>query len=182
MQVTTDTAGDTATSRRPPGAAPARTPRPAPLRVPELHHLELDALRTYRKDLGAEENLVSYWRRILQARLDLVTVREDDSSALDRLRSVLGGEQAQSRRSVLLDTLPLGDSAPLPDLQSLWATAASDDPDELAVLIRRLTDAEAQLSAYRGALHVRLDLATRELIARYYADPLSCLIALPLSR
>ena len=161
-------------------AAQRRSSRPAPVRVPELDHLGLEALREYRRQLADEENLVSYWRRILQARLDLLTTSDDDRGAVERLRAVLGGEQAQTRRSALLTTLPLGDGAPLPDLPALWQTAASDDPAEVAALVRRLSDAEAQLSAYRSALHLRLDLATRELIARYYADPLSCLVALPI--
>ena len=41
--------------------------------------------------------------------------------------------------------------------------------------------AELQLSAYRNALHRRLELATGELIARYHEDPSLCLCALPLA-
>ena len=157
-----------------------RVPRRTPVRVPELDHLDLDGLRAYRAELAEEENLVSYWRRILQARLDLLLSADDDRGAVERLRSVLGGNSAQTRRSSLLSTLPLGDTAPLPDLQSLWE-AHTGDPHEIAALVRRITEAEAQLSTYRTALHIRLDLATRELIARYHDDPSSCLVALPLT-
>jgi hypothetical protein len=148
------------------------------VRVPELHHLDLEGLRDYRAQLTQEESLVSYWRRILQARLDLLLTADDDRATLDRLRSVLGGSGAQSRRTSLLSTLQLGDVAPLPDLPVLWE-AHTGDPDEIAALVRRITEAEAQLSAYRSALHVRLDLATRELIARYHDNPSACLVALP---
>ena len=156
--------------------------RPEPVLSEAYAHLSVDGLREYRRALSDEEHRVSYWRRILQARLDLLTTSDDDRSAVERLRGVLGGDQAQTRRSALLTTLPLGDGAPLPDLPALWQTAATDDPAEIAALVRRLRDAESQLSAYRSALHLRLDLATRELIARYYADPLSCLVALPRNR
>jgi len=148
------------------------------MRVAELAHLGLDDLRAYRTELSQEESLVSYWRRILQARLDLLLSADDDRTALERLRGVMGGSSAQTRRTSLLSTLPLDDAAPLPDLPALWE-AHTGDPDELASLVRRITEAEAQLSTYRTALHVRLDLATRELIARYHEDPASCLIALP---
>jgi hypothetical protein len=40
--------------------------------------------------------------------------------------------------------------------------------------------AEAQLSAYRNALHRRIGEATGELIARYREQPTLCLSALPL--
>ncbi len=155
-----------------------RSNRPAPVRVPELAPLDLEALRAYRAELATEESRVSYWRRILQARLDLLLASDHDVPALERLATVLGGSGAQTRRSSLLDMLPLDDAAPLPDLLSLWE-AHTGDPDEVAALIRRITEAEAQLSTYRTALHIRLDLATRELIARYHDDPSSCLVALP---
>jgi len=166
-------------------AAPAaptarRPPRPAPMRVPELAHLDLEALRVYRTELSDEESRVSYWRRILQARLDILLDTGDDRTAVARLSGVLGGSGAQGRRTSLLSTLPLGDAAPLPDLPALWE-AHTSDPDEVAALVRRITEAEGQLSAYRAALHVRLDLATRELIARYHDDPSSCMVALPLT-
>ena len=60
------------------GAAPAVPrsrkggPRPVPERKAHFAHLTLDALRGYRAALGEEEGRVSYWRRILQARLDLL--------------------------------------------------------------------------------------------------------------
>ena len=56
------------TAPRPPRARP----RPAPSVSGEYAHLTLDALRSYRAALQTEEGKVSYWRRILQARLDVV--------------------------------------------------------------------------------------------------------------
>ena len=55
-------ASTAASSGRPRGRRPSA--------VPHFAHLALDALRAYRQELLAEERRVSYWRRILQARLD----------------------------------------------------------------------------------------------------------------
>jgi hypothetical protein len=49
-------------------------------------------------------------------------------------------------------------------------------------LAHDLSKAEAQLSAYRTALHKRLSSATGELIARYREQPELCLSALPTQR
>jgi hypothetical protein len=55
-----------------------------------------------------------------------------------------------------------------------------DDPAYNEDLVAELSKAEAQLSAYRNALHVRIQASTNELIARYRADPGQCLSVLPL--
>ena len=50
----------------------ARAIRTVPQRNSEFDHLDLEGLRNYRTALSAEEGRVSYWRRIMQARLDVV--------------------------------------------------------------------------------------------------------------
>ncbi len=164
-----------------PAGAGKRAPRATPVRVPELLHFDLEGLRSYRRELADEETRVSYWRRILQARLDMLRSSKEDPSAVDRLQRVLGGEKAQTRSQALLGHLNLGDAPPLPNLRELWE-AETGDPDEIITLIGRLSVAEQELSTYRSALHTRLDLSTRELIARYREDPQSCLVALPIDR
>jgi hypothetical protein len=154
--------------------------RPEPRRAPELAHLTLQELRDYRQDLMAEETRVSYWRRILQARLDLV-IAPSDTAALDRLRVVLNEHADSSRRLALLPVATAEEAPPLPDLTALWATA-TDGPDAGDGLVTRLADAEQQLSAYRRALHQRLDAATGELISRYRDVPTLALDVLPLRR
>jgi hypothetical protein len=153
--------------------------RPQPERCPELGHLTLDALRTYRQELVEEESRVSYWRRIVQARIDLILAV--DHNDLTRLRGALADPDARSRRQALLAVLPADDVPPLPDLAVLWRSEP-DPADEQAVtaLVTALGTAESALSSYRQALHKRLDRATAELIARYHQDPQQCLVALPL--
>ncbi len=174
-----------------PAAVGRRAARPRPARrpVPELsgdyEHLTLDALRAYRSALQAEEGKVSYWRRILQARLDVVREGRTRGGAgtLDAatLRPVLTDQRVSSGRNALVEVLPVDDIPPLPALGELWERCvAPSDSAGVAALERDLSDAEQQLSAYRSALHHRLADATGELIARYRDQPGLCLSALPL--
>ena len=157
---------------------PAAGRRPAQ-RVPHLEHLELSALREYRQDLLTEESRVSYWRRILQARLDTSVGR--DGTPAPKLQSVLSEHQESSRRLAVHTVHDAAGVPPLPDLTVLWESGAgnaADGADDGIVV--RLAAAEVELSAYRRALHERLDDATSELIARYREKPALALCALPL--
>lgn len=160
-------------------------PRPVPERDPAYAHLSLSGLRAYRRTLGEEENRVSYWRRILQARLDLVRAGLDGSSAraldTDALAPVLTEARMGAGRRVLVDVLPAQGMPPLPQLEQLWQRHADPrDPAAVEDLARCLAHAERQLSDYRIALHRRIAGATGELIARYRDSPTLCLSALPL--
>ena len=154
--------------------------RPEPVRLPEFAHLSLEALRTYRAALNHEESRVSYWRRIVQARLDVVRAGED-GSGLNHLRDVLVQAQTGSGRTALVDIVPIDDVPPLPDLAELWdRIPVEGDVAGNSALEADLADAEERLSAYRAALHRRLAGATQELVARYKDDPTLALLALPL--
>ncbi len=153
--------------------------RPLAERSEQHADLTLEALRAYRKALTAEESNVSYWRRIIQARLDLV--RAGTAVTSDNLRPVLTDQRIGAGRQALIEILPVDDIPPLPDLASLWdRSVAPDDPAAKEDLASELADAEQQLSEYRTLLHVRLSAATGELIARYRDEPTLCLSALPL--
>lgn len=158
--------------------------RTLPERSADFAHLSLDGLRAYRQALSTEEGRVSYWRRIIQARLDLVRAAETGTVATaDNLRGVFAEARVDSGRKALLRVVPIDDIPPLPDLVELWARepvlGAEDHNRRLA---HDLSKAEAQLSAYRTALHKRLAAATGELIARYREQPSLCLSALPVKR
>jgi hypothetical protein len=156
--------------------------REVPQRSDEFAHLSLPALRDYRQTLGHEENRVSYWRRLIQARMDLIDLQGgDDTVRLERLRLALAESRVGAGRRALVDVMPIDDVPPLPDLAGLWAREAdAADPDVVAELKRDLAFAELQLSAYRAALHRRLEDATGELIARYREEPRLALLALPI--
>ena len=159
-------------------AARRVTTRPSPQRTTEHAHLTLEALRAYRKALAAEEGRVSYWRRIIQARLDVVRAGSDLVS--DNLKPVLTDARVGAGRSALVEIVPSDDIPPLPSLAGLWERQVDPtDPVAVAALEVDLDAAEHQLSEYRSALHVRLGAATSELIARYRDEPNLCLTALP---
>lgn len=160
-------------------------PRPTPERAEEYAHLSLSGLRTYRRALGEEENRVSYWRRILQARLDLLRAGLDGGTAravdTEALRPVLTDARVGAGRRVLIDVVPADDIPPLPQLEQLWQRHADPgDTEAIRDLECSLAQAERQLSDYRAALHRRIGQATGELIARYRESPSLCLSALPL--
>jgi hypothetical protein len=148
-----------------------------PQRASELAHLSLDALRAYRQELLTEETRVSYWRRILQARLDLGVA--PDRIELARLKDVLAEHVADSRRLSVLSLLPPDDVPPVPDLAVLWELPTFERGGLSGDVLTRLAAAERELSTYRRSLHRRLDTVTEDLIARYHADPQLALSALP---
>jgi hypothetical protein len=155
--------------------------RAVPERSPDFAHLSLGGLRAYRQTLSAEESRVSYWRRIVQARLDIVRATDAGTVAtVDNLRGVFAEARVDSGRTALMRVVPLDDIPPLPDLVDLWAREPRlGDDHHNQRLAHDLMRAEAQLSAYRTALHKRLAAATGELIARYREQPDLCLSALP---
>ena len=167
-----------------PAARRKGAARPVPSVSSAFAHLSLEALREYRRSLGEEEGKVSYWRRILQARLDVVEAgsgsRPVDAAAL---RPLLSSERVGAGRRALTEVLALDDVPPLPSLGELWDRQVSpSDRAGTDALGNDLRLAEAQLSAYRSALHRRIGEATGELIARYRQQPALCLSALPLER
>ena len=168
-------------AERPEASRRKGAARPVPTRNADYAHLSIDALREYRRALTAEEGKVSYWRRILQARLDVVQAGSVKELDQDHLRPVLTSERVGAGRQALVEVLPVDDIPPLPSLGELWDRRVErDDVEGQAALEQDLRVAEAQLSAYRNALHRRIGDATGELIARYREQPSLCLSALPL--
>lgn len=156
--------------------------QPLPERSGDFAHLGLVELRSYRRALIREESRVSYWRRILHARLDLLGARRSSASNGNdpSLQRLLSSAHIDEGRQALLSMLPLDGIPPLPELNQLWAESPEPGDDEhCSRLLEDLSKAERQLSAYRKALHRRLSAATGELIARYRDSPRDCLSALP---
>lgn len=154
------------------------TRKEAPRRNPAFRDCDLAQVRRMRKGLTDEEARVSYWRRIIQARLDLLRSKERAGVTGQRLSRILSDSRVSHRRIAALSVDSVDELPPLPDLADLWERVVPDDPDERAALIAALQDAEATLSDYRHELHQRIDRATGELIARYREDPGLALTAL----
>ena len=144
--------------------------------------MSLDRLRAYRRTLLEEELRTSYWRRLLQARRDLLRA-DSRPGDLEAVRRVLAEDRGTSGRQVVLMLHPEGGMPILPKLPELWASGVVEMTEEQrAQLFAKLASAESVLSSYREALHRRLDRATADLVARYHDDPRQCLVALPLRR
>jgi hypothetical protein len=157
----------------------ARLARQRPERSEELRHMTIERLRTYRRTLLSEELSTSYWRRLLQARRDLLRMSPPLGDRI-ALREALTEERGAGGRQSIMALHPARGMAILPLLPDLWATeiapAGSVAARELAI---RLTSAESVLSSYREALHRRLNRATADLVARYHEDPRLCFSLLP---
>ena len=177
----------TTTTVRPAGRTVASGPgarrrtAAAPRRAELFAHLALPGLRSYRNAVMAEEHRVSYWRRLVQTRMDLLNRTGRRGSDDDLRRELVGllAEQRSGGRLALTRVAGAESQPPLPDLVALWSRLASADAEETRRLRHDLVAAERQLSAYRQALHSRLQAATDELVARYKEDPRACLSALP---
>ena len=142
--------------------------------------LSLDELRAYRRRLADEEERVSYWRRLVHARIDVLVAEAHHERPLTikELVRVLGDTGSGQGRNALVSVHAAEPLPDLPVLEEMWVTEL-DPNDTVAVqeAIERLRTAERQLTDYRKALHARLDTATETLIARYRENPASALVA-----
>ena len=138
-----------------------------------LDNMSLAAVREYRAGLSEEEEKVSYWRRLVQTRIDLI---EQEKSAQgittkDLLKS-LGSTGTGARRQQLLSVEAQDELPDLPGLNDLWMSAIDiHDAEQTADLLAELQDVETRLSVYRRSLHARIDAATAELVRRYKENP-----------
>jgi hypothetical protein len=152
---------------------------PQPL---ELTELAFEALRAYRVALKEEEDRVSYWRRIVQGRVDmlnsgLVSGGISDELSIEQVVEALGTTGSGANRVALMR---VAHTEPFPELPTLTEIAQSSAEVDVSAHLAALGDAERTLSEYRGHIHERLNAATQELIARYHRDPKLALTLLDL--
>lgn len=148
----------------------------------ELAGLALPQLRDYRHQLEAEEDKVSYWRRLVHARIDVLEAESSSGTTLsiEQLVRVLGDTGTGQSRQALVRVSAAEPLPDLPELADMWVTEVDPaDPTQVEDALGRLRTAEEQLTDYRRALHRRIDEATGELILRYRADPRAALTIIP---
>ena len=153
-----------------------------PIASPHLAGMRLDELRAYRRNLQEEEDRVSYWRRLVHARMDMLEIgaRTEGSLTLDQLVRVLGDTGTGASRTALSRVRPAEPLPDLPESAQMWVTEVDPhDPVSVASAMERLRGAEGQLTEYRKALFERIDEATADLINRYKENPAAALSALP---
>ena len=141
--------------------------------------LSLDELRTLRNELQSEDDVVSYVRRVAQARLDLVRAeshrRERGESHEDlpsELRVVLsshltGGPPRPPRPVENLDDHELSDQLDAVCAEHGFSRLEDLLPSELQNLDDQLTAFERQVSDDRRERYERLDALSAELVRRY---------------
>lgn len=136
--------------------------------------LTLSQLRVYRSALRAEEDRVSYWRRLTHGRIDVLTLQARPGRVLTReeLVRALADTGSGGRRTGLM-TIAAEEPLPqLPEVNESWSTHVDlADADAVERTLAQLREAERRLTEYRGALHKRIDEATAALVARYREDP-----------
>lgn len=142
---------------------------------PHLAEVTLPELRSYRERLRDEEERISYWRRLVHARQDLIRAGNlaDSPVDVDALGRVLGDTGAGRGRAALHRVRASDPLPDLPDAEAVWVTPR--DASETEEALDRLKAAEERLTHYRRALHDRIDEATAELIVRYREDPVRAL-------
>lgn len=149
--------------------------------TPLLAELSLDDLRILRHHLSDEESRVSYWRRLFQARLDMLSGR--DLVDTQEIREVLQDASSAPRRWQALGLHPADIDTSMPQAQSLWSRVIDlQDEQQREAYMKLLRSMEVSLSTNRRALHRQIDAVTEELISRYRANPALALTALPTRR
>ena len=141
--------------------------------------LSLDELRALRSRLQAEDDVVSYVRRVAQARVDLVRAeqhrrergeRADDLSS--ELRVVLSSHLTSGSPRPPRPVEDLGDNALSDELDAICAQHGFSriedlSVDELVALDEALTTFERRVSDDRRERFDRLDALSGELVRRY---------------
>ena len=141
--------------------------------------LTLDELRDLRNKLQSEDDVVSYVRRVAQARIDLVR-----AEAGRRSRGESSGDIPSELRVVLSSQLTGGPPRPPRPVENLDDNVLTDELDrvcadngfsrledllsiELDQLDRALTTFERRVSDDRRERFERLDALSAELVRRY---------------
>lgn len=172
---------------REPASLAARPGIPDPLELlpdvllADLPALDTAELRKRRAACEEAEEGVSYARRLLQGRLDLLRAElrgRDEHGAshlLDALPSILAGDESHGdpmkARATRLRVPPSAD-AHAEALDAIADEATLLHPGDLDLtalrsLVEQLAEHERQLSALRQALFERIDALRDELAARY---------------
>lgn len=152
----------------------------------DLQSRSIDEIRAKRAECQAVETGLSYVRRLVQGRLDIVAAdtrrrrqggeAPDLHSLVEHLPEILGEHVHAPGVGRLPTLMAPGDDAvtrqltsrldSIVDANTLGALADLDDA-EIHALTSRLADFETEVSAHRQALFARIDALQAELTRRY---------------
>ncbi|WP_030693685.1 hypothetical protein [Streptomyces globisporus] len=155
-----------------------RTADPADRAQPDLGALRLPELRALRRDAQSDEADLSYVRRMLQGRIDILRAElarrtDPEAPVLDRLSEILADVPSRHRSSARHVTLstPRGEeyrrlaTEMLSEVELSDLTARTDD--ELHAAMGRLAGYEQQVSRRRQHLQRTADDCSAEIARRY---------------
>lgn len=147
---------------------------------PELSSLSLVEVRQQRSDLQAQEDAVSYARRIAQGRLDIardeLRRRTDNTpisaSVTDNLSGIFGQEYGGGSARPPRETNVSPDHVLVRELEQLcedigFGSLRTLDDESLDQIIESLSTFENRLSSARRQLFDQIDALTVELVRRY---------------
>ena len=120
--------------------------------------LSLPELRLYRRRLADEEEKISYWRRLVHARIDVLEAEahHERPLRLDELIRVLGDTGTGRARTALVSVRAAEDLPELPVLHDMWVTELDpNDTAEVADAVRRLRGGSRSAATRRRAAGVR---------------------------
>ncbi|WP_137121154.1 RsiG family protein [Segeticoccus rhizosphaerae] len=146
----------------------------------DLAALPLDELRRYRQLLRDEEDRVSYHRRVLFGRVDLLQKVLDNPHRTDQswllnareLAHALRDRHPGTQRAALVRIRHAEELTELPDTEGGGWSRDPDlhDPDDVQDVLAETRAVADRISGYRSQIHARMDEVIAELIARYRAD------------
>ena len=148
-----------------------------------MENLSVQELRLRRHECHEVETGLSYFRRLIQGRLDIIQAemqrRQGGGQAglealIEQLPSILSEHSAGGTgRGPLPDVVapedPAEYSAELDEVVDADTLASLPSLDDTAVqdLVTRLADLEHRVSSQRHALHERIDALQDEIVRRY---------------
>lgn len=146
-----------------------------------LSNLDLDELRRRRVTAEDVEAQISYYRRLLHGRMDLLDFEqrrrrgEEERSILDALPEILAKGMILGTEPTLkhIETMP-----PLPSVtgrrlidkimdDGVLTSLPELTDEEIAEALERLREVESELSVQRRQLHQVIDTLQEEMVSRY---------------
>ncbi|HLF42541.1 MAG TPA: aerial mycelium formation protein [Acidimicrobiia bacterium] len=146
-----------------------------------LGGLDLDELRARRDTAEDVETQISYYRRLLHGRMDLLNFElrrrtgEEERSLLDALPEILAagmtlGSEPNLRYIDVMPPLPTTTGRRLIDKimdDGILTQLPELSDEELDESLERLREVEGELSTQRKQLHTVIDALQDEIVARY---------------
>lgn len=149
--------------------------------VADLEEVDLNELRKRRDTTEDVESQVSYYRRLLHGRMDLLDFEltrrsgEEERTLLEALPEILArgmvlGPEPTLRHIEVMPSLPTSSGRRLIDTvmdDGVLAQLPDLSEEDIADALVNLRDFERQLSAQRKQLHLVIDKIQDEIVTRY---------------